>query len=121
MTYQLLYSDDEGESHWRDVAVPLSKQVFAPPAQDILVSGGEAAKSMVWLKLEAGWDEPVHPTPKRQLLICLSGRIRVTASDGEAREFGQGDCWRMEDTFGKGHHTRVISETDFDCAIVQFD
>lgn len=121
MHYQLLYCDESGDSHWREVEVTLSEQVFAPPAQDILVSAPDAAQAMIWLRLEVGWNEPIHPTPKRQLLICLSGRIRVTASDGEVREFGQGDCWRMEDTFGKGHHTRVISETDFDCAIVQFD
>ncbi|KHQ54394.1 cupin domain-containing protein [Mameliella alba] len=121
MHYQLLFCDEAGESHWREVEVPLSEQVFAPPAQDILVSAPDAAQAMIWLRLEAGWNEPIHPTPKRQLLICLSGRIRVTASDGEARDFGPGDCWRMEDTSGKGHHTCVTGTGAFDCAIVQFD
>ncbi|WP_323771026.1 cupin [Antarctobacter sp.] len=121
MNYHLLYCDEAGDSHWRAVDVALTETEFAPPARSILVSEGEAAKATVFLRLEAGWNEPIHPTPKRQTLIPLAGCIRVTASDGEARDFGPGDVWRMEDTRGKGHHTCVISDEDFDCVIVQFD
>jgi hypothetical protein len=31
------------------------------------------------------------------------------------------DVWRMEDLSGKGHHTQVISDEDFDAAIIQYD
>lgn len=121
MKYQLLYADNAGESHWKDVDVALSEQVFAPPAQDILIGQADPARAMLFLRLQAGWNEPTHPTPKRQTLICRTGCIEVTASDGETRRFGPGDVWRMEDTHGKGHHTQVVSGEDFDCVIVQFD
>ncbi|MBV7397116.1 cupin domain-containing protein [Mameliella sediminis] len=119
MRINLMYSDVAGESHWRDVDVTLTETVFAPPAQDILVSAPEEARAMVFLSMQAGWDEPIHPTPKRQTLFCLRGRLRVTTSDGETREIGPGDILRMEDTTGKGHHTCVIGETDFEGVIVQ--
>ena len=45
--------------------------------------------------------------------------MRVTASDGEAREIGPGSIWRMDDTTGNGHHTAVISAEDFEAAVVQ--
>lgn len=121
MHYHHLFSDAAGESHWRLVDVALEERTFAPPAQAINVSDPYLATAMVYLRLHAGWDEPVHPTPKRQTLICLKGRIRVTASDGEVREIGSGDIWKMEDLGGKGHHTKVISETDFEAVIVQHD
>lgn len=121
MRYHHLYADDAGESHWRDVEVTLSERSFAPPAQSIEISGIEAARGFVFLRLRAGWNEPIHPTPKRQTLICLAGRVLVTASDGEAREIGPGDVWRMEDRSGKGHHTRVLDTDDFEAAVVQFD
>lgn len=121
MRYHHLYADEAGESRWRNVEVPLEARVFAPPAGPLLLSEAEPASAMVFLSLHAGWDEPVHPSPKRQTLVCLAGTVRVTASDGEARDIGPGDVWRMEDCTGKGHHTRVVGERDFQAVIVQLD
>lgn len=120
MRYHHLYSDAQGESHWREVDVALEERVFAPPAQNILVSEPEAARAFVFLRLQAGWDEPAHPSPIPQVLICLQGRVQVTASDGDMREIAKGDVWRMEDLAGKGHHTKVVSCEDFEAVVVQF-
>lgn len=114
-----LYADAEGESHWRDVEIALEERSFAPPARDIHISDTTPATGLVFLKLRAGWDEPIHPTPKSQTLFCLAGTVRATASDGETREIGKGDIWLMDDTQGKGHHTTVISDEDFEAAVVQ--
>lgn len=120
MKYHHLFSDETGESHWRDVEVNLQERSFAPPAQRILISDPEAASAMLFLRLPSGWDEPVHPTPIAQTLVCLAGAVRVTASDGEARRIGKGDVWRMEDMTGKGHHTCVTGDADFEAVIVQY-
>jgi len=121
MWFHHLYADGSGESHWRKVELMLQERSFAPPAQRIFVSEAETAKALVFLSLKSGWNEPSHRTPKRQILFCLAGAVRVTASDGEARDIGQGDVWRMEDVTGKGHHTHVTSDVDFEAAVVQFD
>lgn len=121
MLYHHLYADTDGGSRWRSVTVTLEERSFAPPAKSIFLSDPEAATAMVFLMLKAGWDEPAHPTPRRQTLICVAGAVRVTASDGDARDIGVGDIWRMEDTTGKGHHTRVTSNDDFKGVVVQFE
>lgn len=121
MQYHHLYNDHTGESHWRTMDIALNEQTFAPPAKAIFISEGEPAKATLFLRLAAGWNEPIHPTPKRQLLVALRGKAAVTASDGETREIGAGDIWRMEDRTGKGHHTKVISDEDFEAVLVQFD
>ncbi len=121
MKYHHLYSDTDGESHWKDVDVALAERSFAPPAKAIEISDPDAASAMLFLKLRSGWDEPIHPTPIRQTLICLRGMARVTASDGDYRDICPGDVWRMEDIGGKGHHTRVISDDDFETVIVQHE
>lgn len=121
MQYHHLYSDETGESHWRTVDVALTEKTFAPPAKAIEISEGEAARAVLFLRLATGWSEPVHTTPKRQYYVCLSGRVRVTASDGDTREIGPRDVWRMEDTHGKGHHTEVISDDPATAVMVQFD
>ncbi len=120
MHYHRLYSDASGESRWQEVEVSLQERVFAPPAQEIEISDPEKVSQLMFLRLRSGWDEPIHPTPVRQKLICLKGRVRVTASDGEAREIGAGDVWHMQDLTGKGHHTCVISQEDFEAVIVQY-
>ncbi|MCB1476080.1 MAG: cupin [Rhodobiaceae bacterium] len=120
MKYHHLYADSAGESHWRQVAIALEERVFAPPAKGIRVSDGESVSSLMFLTLPAGWNEPVHPTPQKQALICLAGSVRATASDGEIRDIGPGDVWLMDDLTGKGHHTEVTSACDFNAAIVQY-
>lgn len=121
MKFQKLFCDDNGESHWKDIDVTLQERSFAPPAQDIEISEPEPAKQTMFLRLRSGWNEPIHPTPVVQKLICLAGTVRVTASDGEFRDIGPGDVWHMEDKHGKGHHTMVTSEEDFESMIIQYE
>jgi len=116
-----LYSDADGDSHWQDVDVDMTERTFAPPARSIEISTPDPVKQMMFLKLRAGWDEPTHPTPVAQKLICLAGSVRVTASDGEVRDIGPGDVWHMEDKHGKGHHTVVTSDEDFLSVIIQYE
>ena len=119
MRYHDLYSGSDGESHWRPVEVTLEVRSFAPPAESIEISDTVAATGAVFLRLRAGWNGPAHPTPVAQTLVCTRGRVIVTASDGETREIGPGDIWKMQDTGGKGHHTRVLGNEDFECVIIQ--
>ncbi|WP_422038874.1 hypothetical protein [Roseibium sp.] len=121
LKFQKLYCDPQGESHWEDIEVELQEQTFAPPAKAIEISAPEVVKQTMFLRLKSGWNEPIHPTPVVQKLICLSGTVRVTASDGEYRDIGPGDVWHMEDKHGKGHHTVVTSEEDFLSVIVQYE
>ncbi len=121
MQYHRLFADEAGESHWETVDVLLEETSFAPPAQNIEISTPEPARQMMFLRLQKGWNEPVHPTPVRQKLVCLAGSVLVTASDGDMREIGPGDVWHMEDRTGHGHHTKVTSDADFEAVIIQFD
>jgi hypothetical protein len=121
MKFHRLFADESGESHWEDIDVTLGERSFAPPAQDIEISEPEQAKQTMFLRLRSGWNEPIHPTPVAQKLICLAGAVRVTASDGEFRDIGPGDVWHMEDKHGKGHHTMVTSEDDFESVIIQYE
>ncbi len=121
MIYRKLYSDNDGESHWAEVEVFFEERTFAPPAKAIEISEPEPVKQMMFLRLCAGWNEPIHPTPVAQKLICLSGAVRVTASDGVCHEIGPADVWHMEDKHGKGHHTEVTSKEDFVAVIVQYE
>lgn len=119
MPFLHLGEDASGVSHFSDIGVPLDPGAFAPPAPPMPISAVEPATGLLYLILPAGWGGAQHPSPRRQVAFCLSGRLRVEAGDGEVREFGAGAIWRMEDVAGKGHTTTVIGGEDVRLAIVQ--
>ena len=121
MKYYKLYADAAGESHWSEIEVKVEERTFAPPAQAIEISEPEQVKQTMFLRLRSGWNEPIHPTPVMQKLVCLAGTVRVTASDGNFRNIGPGDVWHMEDKIGRGHHTQVTSVEDFEAVIIQYE
>jgi hypothetical protein len=114
-----LIEDEVGVSHFTDAQVPLNAGAFAPPAPPMPISATEPATGLLYLVLPAGWGGAQHPSPRRQVAFCLSGRLRVQAGDGEVREFGVGAIWRMEDVAGTGHTTTVLGDEDVRLAIVQ--
>src|SRR5271170_451424 len=105
-----LYADANGESRLEDREVGLSLEDFAPPAAPLLVSVPTAASRYVIIELPIGWagGQP-HPSPSRQMLFCLSGSFKVTASSGKVRSVTAGDGLLLEDTTGKRHITEVTS------------
>lgn len=121
MNYLHLTAGDDGVSRFSDGQLPLELQSFAPPAQALFVSPPWEAKRLLFLTLPAGWRGERHCSPKRQVAVCLSGRLLVEAGDGERREIGPGGIWLMEDTTGSGHTSRVTSPGECRLTIVQLE
>lgn len=113
-----LSEDDAREGHFDTIAIDRELTTFAPPARALYVSAIERASGYHVIRLPAGWVGDHHPSPQRHILFALSGRLRVTASDGEARVIRKGDALLMEDTRGKGHRSEVLSDEPFDAVIV---
>ena len=119
MKYGILYTDQNGESHFKDGEVGFELINFAPPAPPVGLSRYMSASQLVFFKIPSGWFGDWHPAPKRQFFCCLSGEFELTASDGETRVFGSGDVFLLEDITGKGHKSKVTSKGDFIAGIVQ--
>ena len=93
-----LYTDANGESHFRDLEVEwveerrgskLSKRL---PATGVIFRQTRAEHSLDW-----------HPAPRRQYIVNLDAGVKITASDGESRVIAAGEVILVEDTTGKGH------------------
>lgn len=119
MEYLHLTEDSDGISHFADVRISLTAGAFAPPAPEMPISAPEDCRALLYLVLPSGWGGARHPSPRRQVAFCLSGRLQVEAGDGEIRQIRQGGIWRMEDCEGLGHTTSVLGEDDVHLAIVQ--
>jgi hypothetical protein len=117
--YSILYTDDNGKSHFKDGAVRFESVNFAPPAPPVGLSEYISASKMVFFSIPSGWFGDWHPAPKKQFFCCLSGGAELTAGDGEVRRFGAGDVFLLEDVTGRGHTTRVIGDEAFVAAVTQ--
>jgi hypothetical protein len=104
-----LFADSEGESHFTASSIDLASSNFAPPAPPLEVSAIVDARHG-FLRAPPGWFGDWHPSPARQFMCLLSGTLEVSVSDGETRQITPGTIVLLEDTAGRGHATRVVSE-----------
>jgi hypothetical protein len=116
-----VYADSSGESHLEDVVISLQEMDFAPPAPPLNASEFLPAQKYGLINASPGWYGDWHPAPKRQIMFYLQGEVEAEASDGTILRLGPGDIALVEDTFGKGHRSRVVGDVDVIIAVVQLE
>jgi hypothetical protein len=108
----------QNETYFADGEAKFELKDYAPPAGLIGVAAMQAAESLVFITAESNWYGDWHPAPRKQYVFILGGAIEIKVADGEVRRFSIGDIVLLEDTAGKGHDTRVVSEEPALFAIV---
>ena len=109
-TYVRLFVDNAGESHFENIQVELASSEFAVGIPKLFISAPFDSTQSSLFGAPPGWSAAWHPSSGRHLFAVLSGTWEVMASDGDVRTFTKGDVLLVEDTTGKGHASRVISE-----------
>lgn len=103
-----VFCDHDGTSHIERANV--HSEVVSYGAA--LVSLLEVPVSLLEIKIVT--DEPdisdFHNAPRRQFVVHLAGRARITTSDKASVEVGLGDLLFVEDLQGAGHQFRVDPE-----------
>ena len=121
MDYIYLGEDAYGVSRFEDREIGFAQQDFAPPGPPMGVSAAIAAARLLYLELPPGWSDAQHRSPRRQIGLCLSGRMEVTDGTGATRNVEPGGIWEMHDVTGKGHASRVVGDAPCRLAIVQLE
>ena len=106
-----LFADDAGESHFADVEVEFADSDYTPSAPPLGLSTLSPATKFGFLNAPAGWESDWHPSAARNFFVVINGEWEVTASDGETRRFGPQSLLLVEDITGKGHKSRVVSDS----------
>ena len=114
-----LYADDNGETNFGTTELVLTQQDFAPPATPFLASDGQPATRFIMIRLPPGWVGEQHVSPKKQILFCLSGSVRITCSTGAVEVLTAGMGIAMSDIVGKGHKSEVTSAEPVNAVIIQ--
>jgi len=111
MKYIRLFAGDAGESHFEDVEIEFTSSEYTASAPPLGLSSMSSAAEFGFMKAPAGWKSEWHPSSARNFFVVVSGEWEVTASDGETRRFGPQSLLLVEDTTGKGHKSRVVSDS----------
>jgi hypothetical protein len=112
LKYVCIYADDDKETHFRDMEVPLKYADYAPPAPPIAVSPHQTATGSVSVGFPPGYFGDLHPAPKHQWMVITSGTLEIGVSDGEKRTLPAGTIAFLEESGSKGHSTKVIGDED---------
>ena len=81
-----LYTDAQGQSHFRDIDVEWVEESRAGKLSKRLPAAG-----IIFREVQPDYDLDWHPAPRRQYIINLDAGVQITASDGEARVIGAGE------------------------------
>lgn len=119
MRYVRLFADETGESHFDDIEIEFTSIDYVQSAAPLDFSATLPASHVAFMRAPAGWASDFHVSSARNLFVVLSGEWEVTASDGESRRFAVGSALLVEDTTGKGHSSRVVSNAESGAVVVQ--
>lgn len=119
MRYARLFADNEGESHFDDAEVEFNASDYVDAAPPLDLSRTFPANHVGFMRTPSGWSSDFHVSSARNMFFVLTGEWEVTASDGESRRFAAGSALLVEDTSGKGHSSRVVSDTESIAVMVQ--
>ena len=98
-----VYSDNNGDTHFEDIEVPLKESGNIGKLSDVLPATG-----VIFREVEPTYDWNFHTAPQKQYIILLDGEIEIETSLGEKRIFKAGEILLVEDTTGKGHKTKNL-------------
>lgn len=111
MKFPRIYTDEKGETHIGVCDLAEHEASLGPPPNPMgRMTENEAVTSFVTLSVPAGTEAPSHNAPQPYICIVLSGEGEVTASDGTTVRLGAGGVLYCDDTSGKGHVTRSITD-----------
>ena len=93
MHYTRIYADDNGNSRFEWVLIPLSAHETAG-----LLSSPYESGSLIFQENDANYNWELHNLPAKQFIVVLDGEIEVTTSLGQVRRFVSRDILLVENT-----------------------
>jgi quercetin dioxygenase-like cupin family protein len=111
MKFPRIYADEQGETHIGVRDIPEHDARVGPPPNLLgQMTETEAVGSFVVFSAPAGTEVPSHNAPQPYICIVIAGKGEVETSDGTTLRLGPGELIYCDDTTGKGHVTRSITD-----------
>ena len=111
-----IYTGTDGESHFEDIVIPLEDNRGIGRWSELIKATG-----IIFGEMESNYVNEWHNAPRRQFVITLEGEGEIEIGDGTKRRFRSGDILWAEDTTGRGHISRVVSNQPRKIMIITLD
>src|SRR6202008_3121914 len=98
-----LYTDADGQSHFRDIEVE-----WVEERRGSKLSKRLPATGIIFRETQAEHDVDWDPAPGRKYIINNDTVVKTTASDGESRVIAVREVILVEDTTVKGHLSQHV-------------
>ena len=98
----------EGGSQFEEIDIPITNERQDAEGNTLLLSNTYTSPGVCFVDLPEGLDQDWHQAPTRQIVVVLSGKLEVTTTDNQVREWSTGEAFIASDTAGQGHKTRTI-------------
>ena len=108
-----VYTGEDGESHFEDVEIDLEDR--GPMGR---ISALVAGKGVIFREVDGDYDLDFHNAPRRQYVVNLTGSVELEVGDGTQRLLGPGEILLAEDTTGRGHKSRAVSNESRTCLFI---
>ena len=106
-----IFSDAAGETHFGEIRLPGGTRRSEASASVAWWSEKVPVRSLVWRRVEKEAPPAIpHTSPRRQLIVPLSGAVEIEVSTGEQRTVVPGQVLMVDDVTGKGHITRAADD-----------
>ena len=77
-----LFADDDGDTHFEDIEMPMSAIQYAPPAPAVHLSEPVTATRFSWFRFPADWNDDAIPRHDASYLLSWPAKSKV----GQVRE-----------------------------------
>jgi hypothetical protein len=118
LTIPRMFSDGAGGCRFDQTDIPLVMKQYAPPAAPVTVSTPMQTGQCVFMRIPPGFVGDQHPSPQKQLVVCVSGAARFRGSDEVSHVLRAGESLIDANTEGLGHVSEVISDVPFEAYLI---
>jgi len=98
----------DGGSQFEEIDIPITNERQDAEGNTLLLSNTYTSPGVCFVDLPEGLDQDWHQAPTRQIVVVLSGRLEVTTTDNQVRQWSTGEAFIASDIAGQGHKTRTI-------------
>ena len=111
-----VYTGDDGESHFEEVAIELGNAGLGGRLSRLIRGPG-----VIFREVAGDYDLDFHNAPRRQFVVNLRGAVDITVGDGTTRRLEAGDILLAEDLEGRGHKSRAVDGQPRECLFIPID
>ncbi|MFC1958244.1 hypothetical protein ACFLVQ_01590 [Chloroflexota bacterium] len=110
-----MYTGPDGESHFEDTEIVVEDK--GGLGRSDLTKATGLLLQVSDNKHEQHW----HNAPRRQYVVTLDGECEIEVGDGSKRVFRSGDMLLAEDTTGRGHLCRILTDKPWQTIFITLD